>query len=192
MCTMIRKTDPVETNIDLGDTDDEDLDADLYEEHEEPQLLWKAELGDRMDEVEAVSPLVDLSDTKPLLNERDPRGVNECLKVSFEDVIAEPASVRSGDRVWIWSNALFEVTRVWIYRIVTVLLAVPVSIITGLIFAILSFLHIWFFSPFVHHILIITYWLQSLWSIVLDIGVRPFLTSAAKCYDGIRLRLTLE
>lgn len=64
--------------------------------------------------------------------------------MSFEDVIAEPASVRSGDRVWIWSNALFEVTRVWIYRIVTVLLAVPVSIITGLIFAILSFLHIWY------------------------------------------------
>ncbi|XP_014023314.2 caveolin-2 isoform X2 [Salmo salar] len=150
---MMRKTDPVETKIDLGDTDDEDLDADLYEDHEEPQLLWKAELGDRMDEEEPVSPLVDLSDTKPLLNERDPRGVNECLKVSFEDVIAEPASVRSGDRVWIWSNALFEVTRVWIYRIVTVLLAVPVSIITGLIFAILSFLHIWFFSPFVHHIL---------------------------------------
>ncbi|KAM9522533.1 caveolin-2-like isoform 2-T3 [Salvelinus alpinus] len=143
---MMRKTDPVETKIDLGDTDDEDLDADLYEDHEEPQLLWKAELGDRMDEVEAVSPLVDLSDTKPLLNERDPRGVNECLKVSFEDVIAEPASVRSGDKVWIWSNALFEVTRVWIYRIVTVLLAVPVSIITGLIFAILSFLHICSYS----------------------------------------------
>lgn len=77
----MRKTDPVETKIDLGDTDDEDLDADLYEDHEEPQLLWKAELGDRMDEEEPVSPLVDLSDTKPLLNERDPRGVNECLKV---------------------------------------------------------------------------------------------------------------
>ncbi|XP_045079986.1 caveolin-2-like isoform X2 [Coregonus clupeaformis] len=139
---MMRKTDPIETEIDLGDSDDEDLDADLYKDCEEPQLLWKAELGDRMDEEEAVSPLVDVSDTKPLLNERDPRGVNDCLKVSFEDVIAEPVSVRSGDRVWIWSNALFEVTRVWLYRIVTVLLAVPVSIITGLIFAILSFQHI--------------------------------------------------
>lgn len=63
--------------------------------------------------------------------------------MTFEDVIAEPVSVRSGDRVWIWSNALFEVTRVWIYRIVTVLLAVPISIITALLFAILSFLHIW-------------------------------------------------
>ncbi|CAB1354014.1 unnamed protein product [Coregonus sp. 'balchen'] len=192
MGTMMRETDPVGTEIDLGDSDDEDLAEDLDEDCVEPQLLWKAELGDGMDEEEAVSPLVDVSDTKPLLNERDPRGINDCLKVTFEDVIAEPVSVRSGDRVWIWSNALFEVTRVWIYRIVTVLLAVPMSIITGLLFAILSFLHIWFFSPCVHYILIITYWLQSLWSIILDIGVRPFLTSASRCYSGIRLRLTQE
>lgn len=66
-----------------------------------------------------------------------------CLQVTFEDVIAEPVSVRSGDRVWIWSNALYEVSRVWVYRIVTVLLAIPASIISGLLFAILSCLHIW-------------------------------------------------
>lgn len=66
-----------------------------------------------------------------------------CPQVTFEDVIAEPVSVRSGDRVWIWSNALFEVSRVWIYRIVTTLLAIPLSIISGLLFAILSCIHIW-------------------------------------------------
>lgn len=67
-----------------------------------------------------------------------------CLQVTFEDVIAEPPPVRSGDRVWIWSHALFEVSRVWIYRIVTVLLAVPVSIISGVLFAIFSCFHIWY------------------------------------------------
>lgn len=63
--------------------------------------------------------------------------------MTFEDVIAEPPSVRSGDRVWIWSNALFEVSRIWIYRIVTVLLAIPLSVIFGLLFAFMSCLHIW-------------------------------------------------
>lgn len=63
--------------------------------------------------------------------------------MTFEDVIAEPVSVRSGDRVWFWSNALFEVSRVWVYRVVTVLLAIPISIASGLLFAILSCLHIW-------------------------------------------------
>lgn len=65
-------------------------------------------------------------------------------QVSFEDVIAEPVSVRSGDRVWIWSHALFEVSRVWFYRIITALLAVPVSLIAGIVFAVLSFIHIWY------------------------------------------------
>ncbi|KAL0180847.1 hypothetical protein M9458_023253, partial [Cirrhinus mrigala] len=49
-----------------------------------------------------------------------------------------------GDRVWIWSHALFEVSRVWFYRIITALLAVPVSLLAGIIFAILSFVHIWY------------------------------------------------
>lgn len=70
-------------------------------------------------------------------------GLFFCLQVTFEDVIAEPESVRSGDRVWIWSHALFEVSRVWIYRIVTALLAIPLSIISGIFFAILSCFHIW-------------------------------------------------
>ena len=66
-----------------------------------------------------------------------------CFQVNFEDMIAEPESAHSGDRVWIWSHALFEVSRVWFYRIVTVLLAVPVSLITGVLFGILSCFHIW-------------------------------------------------
>lgn len=65
-------------------------------------------------------------------------------QVSFEDVIAEPVSVRSGDRIWIWSHALFEVSRVWFYRIITAVLAVPVSLLAGILFAILSFAHIWY------------------------------------------------
>lgn len=63
--------------------------------------------------------------------------------MTFEDVIAEPVSVRSGDRVWIWSHALFEVCRIWIYRIVSVLLAIPMSVLSGLLFAILNCFHIW-------------------------------------------------
>uniref|UniRef100_A0A673HV19 Caveolin n=1 Tax=Sinocyclocheilus rhinocerous TaxID=307959 RepID=A0A673HV19_9TELE len=63
-------------------------------------------------------------------------------QVSFEDVLAEPASVRSFDKVWLWSHALFEVSRLWFYRIVSLLLAVPVALAAGLLFAVLSCLHI--------------------------------------------------
>uniref|UniRef100_A0A672K7G3 Caveolin n=1 Tax=Sinocyclocheilus grahami TaxID=75366 RepID=A0A672K7G3_SINGR len=94
-------------------------------------------------------------------------------QVSFEDVIAEPVSVRSGDRVWIWSHALFEVSRAWFYRIITALLAVPVSLLAGILFAVLSFVHIWYDS-------------------VLDIIILPFFQSIAKCCSGISVVLTRE
>ncbi|XP_035517921.1 caveolin-2 [Morone saxatilis] len=188
MDIMMKGEDSEEVEIDLGDSSD----PDEFDNEEEPQTLWRAPPALEEEENIHTSTLVEISDTKPLINVRDPRGINDCLKVTFEDVIAEPVSVRSGDRVWIWSNALFEVTRVWIYRIVTVLLAIPVSIISGLLFAILSCLHIWMVGPCVQCISIGTRWLQDLWSIVLSIIVRPFFLSAGKCCGGFSIHLAKE
>ncbi|XP_039971847.1 caveolin-2 [Xiphias gladius] len=185
---MMKGEDSEEVEIDLGDSSDpEELDNG-----EEPQTLWRAPPSLEEEEDIHTSILVEISDTKPLINVRDPRGINDCLKVTFEDVIAEPVSVRSGDRVWIWSNALFEVSRVWIYRIVTAILAIPLSIISGLLFAILSCIHIWILGPCIQCILMGMRWLQSLWSIVLGVIVHPFLTSAGRCCGGFSIHLAKE
>ncbi|XP_032370021.1 caveolin-2 [Etheostoma spectabile] len=188
MNTMMKGENSAEVEIDLEDSSD----PDEYDNGEEPETLWRAPPALEEEEDIHTSTLVEISDTKPLINVRDPRGINDCLKVTFEDVIAEPVSVRSGDRVWTWSNALFEVSRVWIYRIVTVLLAIPISIISGLLFAILSCFHIWMVGPCSHCILIGARWLQSLWSIVLGVIVRPFLTSAGRCCGGFSIHLAKE
>ncbi|KAM9799530.1 caveolin-2 [Syngnathus typhle] len=178
--------DSEEVEIDLEDSSDpEDYDG------EQPDFLWKAPTDGQEESIPS-SCLVDISDTKPLLDVRDPRGINDCLKVTFEDVIAEPMSVRSGDRVWLWSHALFEVSRIWVYRIISVLLAIPMSILSGILFAILSCIHIWMISPCIKSILIGTRWLQNLWSVVLDIIVRPLLTSAGRCCSGFSVHLAKE
>ncbi|KAG9332682.1 hypothetical protein JZ751_014780 [Albula glossodonta] len=158
---MMREGTPEETQIDLGDTDIS-LEDDLISTQ---------------------------SDTRPLLNERDPRGVNECLKVTFEDVIAEPQSVRSTDKVWICSHTLFEVSKVWLYRIFTTLLAVPVSLISGILFAVLTCLHIWLIMPCVQFLLVNMQCLQTLWSSVLDIAVSPVCRSLGKCWGAIGVHL---
>ncbi|KAJ0069905.1 hypothetical protein NL108_016108, partial [Boleophthalmus pectinirostris] len=62
--------------------------------------------------------------------------------VVFEDVIAEPSSTHSFDRVWIWSHAGFELVKFVFYRLLTTLLAVPLAFVLGLLFAILSLIHI--------------------------------------------------
>ncbi|XP_035238853.1 caveolin-2-like [Anguilla anguilla] len=147
----------------------------------------------KLDDVEI--PLEDdvvstQSDTRPLLNERDPRGVNECLKVSFEDVIAEPQSVRSTDKVWICSHTLFEVSRVWLYRIFTTLLAVPVSLISGILFAILTCLHIWLIMPCVQILLLNTRCPRTLWNSVLEVFISPLFRSIGKCCSAVGIHLT--
>ncbi|CAL1609415.1 unnamed protein product [Knipowitschia caucasica] len=175
-----------EVEIDLDSSEDCDS-------GEDPEVLWKkAPPAFQEEDSIHTSALVEISDTKPLINSRDPRGINDALKVNFEDVIAEPAAVRSGDRVWLWSHALFEVSRVWIYRAASVLLAVPLSIITGLMFALLSCLHIWMVGPCLQCVLVGTRWLQSLWSIVMDVIVQPLFTSASRCCGGFSVHLAKE
>lgn len=185
---MMKGDNSEEVEIDLDDSSD----SGEWDDVEDPQTLWRAPPALEEEENIHTSTFVEISDTKPLLNDRDPRGINDNLKVMFEDVIAEPVLVHSGDRVWIWSHALFEVSRVWIYRIVTVLLAIPMSVISGLLFAILSCLHIWMVSPCIRCVCIGTCWLQSLWSIVLDVIVHPFLTSAGRCCRGFSIHLAKE
>lgn len=71
---MLRQEDSEEIEIDLDESNDSD-------EVDEPHLLWKAPLVPEDEENIHTSTLVEISDTKPLLNCRDPRGINECLKV---------------------------------------------------------------------------------------------------------------
>ncbi|XP_060926669.1 caveolin-2 [Limanda limanda] len=188
MDSRVKGEDSEEVEIDLEDSSD----SEDFDNGEEPQMLWRAYPAHEEEDSIHTSTLVEISDTKPLINVRDPRGINDCLKVTFEDVIAEPVSLRSGDRVWIWSHALFEVCRVWIYRVVTVLLAIPMSVISGLLFAIFSCFHIWMVSPCVQCTRMGTRWLQSLWSIVLGICVRPFFDSAGRCCSGFSIHLAEE
>ncbi|KAL2091561.1 hypothetical protein ACEWY4_013824 [Coilia grayii] len=113
-------------------------------------------------------------------------------QVNFEDVIAEPPSVRSFDKVWLWSHALFEVSRLWFYRLISLLLAVPVSLVAGILFAILSCLHIWLIMPCVQLSLINMHWIKVVWGSVLDILIAPLCSSLGKCCGAINIHIAKD
>ncbi|XP_026162120.1 caveolin-2-like [Mastacembelus armatus] len=131
-------------------------------------------------------------DTRPRSHDRDPRRINKSLKVMFEDVIAEPSSVRSFDKVWLWSHALFEVSRLWCYRVVSLLLAVPASLAAGVLFAVLSCIHIWIIMPCVQLLLIKMRWVQTVWGSILNILISPFFASTGKCCGRINIHLAKD
>lgn len=73
MNTMIKGEEAEEVEIDLEDSSDSN--------GEEPETLWRAHPSLEEEEDIHTSALVEISDTKPLINVRDPRGINDCLKV---------------------------------------------------------------------------------------------------------------
>ncbi|KAK9973570.1 hypothetical protein ABG768_024291 [Culter alburnus] len=173
------------------------IDIEITEEEEEEvsSLLDQREINpnDAPDVTEAQTEgqdsLAAHSNTKALIKDRDPKGINKYLEVTFEDVIAEPASVSSFDKVWLWSHALFEVSRLWFYRIISLLLAVPVALVAGVLFAVLSCLHIWLIVPSVQLLVINLHWIKMIWHNVLDTAISPFFRSFGKCWGFIRISL---
>ncbi|XP_030623651.1 caveolin-2 [Chanos chanos] len=123
---------------------------------------------------------------------RDPYGVNKHLKVEFSDVLAEPMSVHSYDRVWVYSGISFESARIWGYRCLTVLCAVPVSLLSGCLFALLACLHIWCVMPCIQVCHTCLPCVRSLWMTVVNIFIEPFCASVARCCSGIYILLSKE
>lgn len=69
----MRSMDVRETEIDLRDAGDG--------EDDEGQQTWKTQLETVLEEEEEEDVISTQSDTRPLINERDPRQINDCLKV---------------------------------------------------------------------------------------------------------------
>nr|Q2QLD3.1 RecName: Full=Caveolin-2 [Carollia perspicillata]ABB89775.1 caveolin 2 [Carollia perspicillata] len=124
--------------------------------------------------------------------DRDPNRLNSNLQVGFEDVIAEPESTHSFDKVWICSHALFEISKYVIYKFLTVFLAIPLAFAAGIIFATLSCLHIWIIMPFVKTCLMVLPSVQTIWRSVTDAVIAPLCTSVGRVFSSVSLQLSRD
>ncbi|KAJ8388596.1 hypothetical protein AAFF_G00131610 [Aldrovandia affinis] len=124
---------------------------------------------------------------------RDPKHLNDdVVKVDFEDVIAEPPGTYSFDGVWKASFTTFTVTKYWFYRLLTALVGIPLALVWGLFFAILSFLHIWAVVPCLKSYMIEIHCVSRVYSICIHTFCDPFFEAMGRCFSSIRVRLTKE
>ncbi|XP_039990022.1 caveolin-2 [Xiphias gladius] len=122
--------------------------------------------------------------------DRDPNDINAHLKVGFEDVIAEPISTHSFDRVWIGSHAVFELVKFIFYRLLTTLLAVPVAFVLGLVFGVLSCIHIWLVMPVIQSCMMLLPSVQVVWRSVTDMFITPLFHGMGKSLSSIHVKTT--
>ncbi|CAN9515874.1 unnamed protein product [Ophioblennius macclurei] len=126
--------------------------------------------------------------TQPL--SRDPNGINRHLKVEVSDVLAEPATPHSMDQVWLYSVVGFEKTRVWTYRCLSLLFAVPFALMCGIFLAVLACLHVWFLAPCIQLSNTFLPCLRSLCICTVNVFISPFCTSLALCCSQIAISLS--
>ncbi|XP_023664802.1 caveolin-2-like [Paramormyrops kingsleyae] len=120
--------------------------------------------------------------------DRDPHGINTELQVGFPDIIGEPPGVRSFDAVWICSHAALELLKYSLYRLLTALLAVPVSFIAGLLFAVTSCINIWLITPLMRSCVMAMSPVKTVWSSWTLLFVEPFFRSTGRCLASLSVQ----
>ncbi|NXG36013.1 CAV3 protein, partial [Dromaius novaehollandiae] len=124
---------------------------------------------------------------------RDPRRINEdVVKVDFEDVIAEPAGTFSFDGVWKASYTTFTVSKYWCYRLLSAALGVPLAVLWGFLFALISFCHIWAVVPCIKSYLIEIQCVGRIYSLCIHTFCDPLFEALARVCGGIKVSLRKE
>ncbi|XP_034550750.1 caveolin-2 [Notolabrus celidotus] len=121
---------------------------------------------------------------------RDPYGINQHLKVEVSNVLVEPTSLQSNDRVWLYSVAGFEKTRICTYHCLTLLFAVPFALLCGMVLAVLACLHVWFLVPCIELSHTFLPCVRSLCFCAVNVFISPFCTSLALCFSQINILLS--
>uniref|UniRef100_A0A1I8GQY0 Caveolin n=1 Tax=Macrostomum lignano TaxID=282301 RepID=A0A1I8GQY0_9PLAT len=124
---------------------------------------------------------------------RDPDLINQHLKVQFEDIIAEPdPTVFSFDNVWTCSFKVFTSTKLWCYRIISLICAIPAAICWGIEFAMLSFCTIWCWQPSLKAFDISLWYTRRIYEILLKVFVEPCFHAFGKCLSHIVVTVRRE
>ncbi|XP_048405258.1 caveolin-1 isoform X1 [Stegostoma tigrinum] len=124
---------------------------------------------------------------------RDPKHLNEdVVKIDFEEVIAEPEGTHSFDGVWKASFTVFTVSKYWCYRLLSGLFGIPLAIIWGIYFAVLTFIHIWAVMPCIKSYLIEIQCISRVYSICIHSFCDPFYEAVGKIFSGIRVSMQKE
>uniref|UniRef100_A0A8C0U7Q4 Caveolin n=1 Tax=Cyanistes caeruleus TaxID=156563 RepID=A0A8C0U7Q4_CYACU len=117
---------------------------------------------------------------------------HHCNSIDFEDVIAEPEGTHSFDGIWKASFTTFTVTKYWFYRLLSAIFGIPMALIWGIYFAILSFLHIWAVVPCIRSYLIEIQCISRVYSICIHTFCDPLFEAIGKVFSSIRATVRKE
>lgn len=131
------------------------------------------------------------------LLDRDERSINEHVNVNFEDVLGEPDATQGFEGAYRLSYGVFQFIRFWVYRILMAVISIPLALVWGVVFALLSVFSVWVLTPAFRIVEVAFYFFHRV-SVEVFCSLSPFyiihLSLVMECYRAHfpRPRLQLD
>merc|ERR1719461_606445 len=123
---------------------------------------------------------------------RDKEGINIEIDLDFSDVLAEPASAHGFDPLWRLSFILFSQTKLWLYRILSALLVLPLSVLWAVIFALATIFYVWVLRPVIKIFEVMFAVFKRVWVGFLGATVEPLCLAVGAVFTNCRSKGLVE
>lgn len=122
--------------------------------------------------------------------DRDDKHINDQVNLSFDDILGEPDTTQGFEFIWRLTYLFFTTIRLWAYRIISAVIALPLALLWAFIFAFLNVGTIWCFTPSLRLFDIGIHHLHRIWSGLVRCVLDPFFASAGLLWGNIRTSTT--
>ncbi|XP_067127024.1 caveolin-1-like [Centruroides vittatus] len=126
------------------------------------------------------------------LLDRDEKRVNDHVNLVFEDVLAESDAAHSFNGSWKSSYIVFTGTKHWVYRVLTALISIPFALVWGLIFSILTLIHVWLITPMLQVLELVFFPLRKVWSVIIRGVLDPLFQSVGLMFGAFQRNNPVE
>ena len=135
-----------------------------------------------------VSPAVHAANFTAGLNviERDDKKINGHVNLNFEDILAETDASQGFEFIWRLTFLIFTTVRLWFYRIIAGVIALPLAFIWAIIFSFINVFVVWIFTPSLKIFDLILHHIHRIWAGLVRTFLDPIFVSGGLFFSNFR------
>jgi len=137
---------------------------------------------------------------KPVKEPKEPKERKPCVSpltraqnvtiglnvINRDDVLGETDNNQGFEFVWRLTFLIFQTVRIWAYRLLATVIALPLAIVWAVVFALINVLGVWGFTPLLRIVDVLLFYVHRVWSGLVRTALDPLFTSAGLLLANIR------
>jgi len=121
------------------------------------------------------------------LVQRDDHQLQTDIDFGFDNIYGEPDSVHSLNGVWKTNYAVFQAVRCFFYKLFSFIIAIPLAVIFGILFALLSALSVFLCVPGGKLLSIPAKWIFKVWHFIVHSLFDPIFLSIGYLFSNVKV-----